>query len=327
MKALYYSGIDESELALLKSLVADDIILEVIPRDEKEKALKRAGEFDIVVGARIGRDFLEKASSLKYMVIPFAGVPPQDLEILPDFPDITLLNSHFNARYVAEHAWALLLASVKRLCATHEKMKRGDWTPRYTHNWGSALSGGNLLLIGFGGIGKELAKIAKAFKLSVKAIKRTPGDAEEINFLGTREDLPELLPEADYIIVSLPGSENAKGFLGKREFELMKEGVHIVNVGRGQVINEDAFYEALKSGKIGGAGIDTWWIYPKDKETREHTYPSKHPIWEFHNVIFSPHRASHVEGREAERIRDIARIINSIASGNPCNVVDRDQGY
>lgn len=327
MKALYYSGLDESELTLLKSLVADDITIETIPRDKKEEALKRAGEFDIVVGARIGREFLEKASSLKYMVIPFAGVPPQDLEILSDFPDITLLNSHFNARFVAEHAWTLLLASVKRLCATHEKMKHGDWTPRYEHKWGRVLSGGNLLLIGFGGIGRELAEIAGAFRLSVKAIKRTPGEAAGIDFLGTRDDLPRLLPEADYIIVSLPGTDNAKGFLGKQEFELMKDGVHIVNVGRGNVIDEDAFYEALKSGKIGGAGIDTWWIYPKDKEARKHTYPSKHPIWEFDNVIFSPHRASHVSGRESERIRDIAQILNSIASGSPCNAVDRNQGY
>ena len=327
MKALYYSGIDESEFTLLESLLADNISIEAIPRDKKDEVLKRASDFDIVIGARVGREFLEKATNLKYMVIPFAGIPPQDLEVLPDFPDIVLLNSHFNARYVAEHAWALLLASVKRLCVTHEKMKRGDWTPRYEHKWGSALSGGNLLLIGFGGIGKELAEIAKAFKLSVKAVKRTPGEAEGIDFLGTREDLPKLLPEADYIIVSLPGTDNAKGFLGKQEFELMKDGVHIINVGRGHVIDEDAFYEALKSGKIGGAGIDTWWVYPKEKEAREHTYPSKHPIWEFDNVIFSPHRASHVEGREKERIKDIAQILNSIASGEPCNVVNRSQGY
>ncbi len=327
MKVLYLSDIAESELVLLRANMSDGIELTVIPPSRREEAIQRAGEFEVVVGARLGRDFLEKAANLKYFLIPFAGIPPQDSEILPDFPGITVLNSHFNARYVAEHAWALLLASVKRLCPTHDKLKQGDWTPRYEHQWSRALSGGNLLLIGFGSIGRELVVIARAFGLRVSAVKRTPGNAPELDFLGTREDLPRLLPEADYIIISLPGTQAAKGLVGKREFDLMKDGVHIVNVGRGNVIDEDAFHEALKSGKIGGAGIDTWWVYPADKEARTNTFPSKHPLWEFDNLLFSPHRASHVSGREAERMKDITRILNSIAAGEPCNVIDMEQGY
>jgi phosphoglycerate dehydrogenase-like enzyme len=161
----------------------------------------------------------------------------------------------------------------------------------------------------------------------VKAIKRTPGEAPELDFIATRENLPELLLEADFIVVALPGTENAKGFIGREEFSLMKQGVHIVNVGRGGAIDEDAFYEALKSGRIGGAGIDTWWNYPKSKEARSNTFPSKHPLGEFENVVFSPHRASHVSGREADRIRDLAAIINSIAQGKPRNVVSIQEGY
>lgn len=327
MNTLYLSAIEDSELALLRSLLSEDVSVEAIARNGKEDALKRAEEFQIAVGARVGREFLQKAVNLRYLLIPFAGIPPQDSEVLPDFPHITVLNSHFNARYVAEHALALLLASVKNICPIHEKMKHGDWTPRYEHQWGKTLSGGNLLLIGYGSIGRELAGIARAFKLQVRAIKRTPGVAQEVDFLGTPEDLPKVLPDADYIIVSLPGTEGTRSFLGSREFELMKDGVHVVNVGRGNVIDEDALYEALKSGKVGGAGIDTWWIYPKDKDARSHTFPSKHPVWEFDNVIFSPHRASHVVGREDERIKDIARILNSIAAGEACNVVDMSEGY
>jgi phosphoglycerate dehydrogenase-like enzyme len=316
MKALYLSEIAENELEVLRDLLKGGILIEAIEPDRKQEILERAGEFDVVIGARLGREFLEKAKNLKYFIIPFAGIPPQDMEILPDFPGITVMNSHFNARYVAEHAWALLLASVKRLCQTHEKLKRGDWTPRYEHQWSRALA-----------VGRELAGMAKAFGLTVKAVKRNPGEAPEIDFLGTPEDLPGLLPEADYIIVSLPGTQAAKGLIGSREFDLMKDGVHIVNVGRGTVIDEDAFYEALESGKLGGAGIDTWWVYPKDSESRAHTFPSRHPVWEHENVVFSPHRASHVSGREPERIRDMARLLNSIAAGKPVNVVNIEEGY
>jgi phosphoglycerate dehydrogenase-like enzyme len=133
MKILYLSSVDEKEKKLLNELVSDKVEVVIISHDRKEEAIKRAGEFEVFIGARVGRDFLEKAENLKYFVIPFAGLPPQDIEILPDFPNLTIVNSHFNARYVAEHAWALLLASVKRICPIHEKMKRGDWTPRYEH--------------------------------------------------------------------------------------------------------------------------------------------------------------------------------------------------
>ena len=327
MKALYISDVGEEELSLLNGLVAADIEVVALPPDMKEEALGRAGEFEIVVGARVDREFLGKAANLKYFVIPFAGIPPQDLEVLPDFPHLTILNSHFNARHVAEHAWALLLASVKRLCPVHEKLRRGDWTPRYEHKWSGAITGGTLLIVGYGSLGRAVARIAKAFEVKVSAVKRTPGNAPEIDFLGTLSDLPTLLPESDFIIVTLPGTEATKNLMGKREFGLVKPGAHIVNVGRGTVIEEDALYDALKEGKVAGAGIDTWWVYPKNKDARSNTFPSNRHLWEFENVVFSPHRASHVRGREKDRMRDLAGILNSIARGAPINVVDLREGY
>lgn len=327
MKVLYMSNVQEDELRLLTGLVDKEIEVVVIPPEMKDDAIERAGEFDVVIGARIGREFLQKTGKLKYLVIPFAGLPPQEMEVLPEFAHLTILNSHFNAQYVAEHAWALLLASVKKLCPVHERLKRGDWRPRYEHRWGTALTSKTLLVLGYGSVGRTVARVGKAFGMTVKAIKRTPGKAPEIDFLGTPADLPALLGEADFIVVALPGTESTKGLLGQREFESMKEGVHIVNVGRGTVIDEDAFYEALKSGKVGGAGIDTWWVYPKDKESRSDTSPSKHPLAQFKNVVFSPHRASHVAGREVERMRDLAEILNSVARGRPLNVVNLKEGY
>jgi phosphoglycerate dehydrogenase-like enzyme len=169
--------------------------------------------------------------------------------------------------------------------------------------------------------------MAKAFRMTVKAIKRTREDAPEVDFLGTRQDLPGLLPDADFIVLTLPGTKDTEDFLGKREFEMMKPGVHIVNVGRGSAIDEQALYEALKTGRVAGAGIDTWWVYPKSKDARSNTLPSNSPLWEFDNVVFSPHRASHVAGRETERVKDLADILNSIVKGMPRNVVDLEEGY
>lgn len=327
VKALYLSGVEEEELGILRQLLEEGVEIVAIPPDRKEEAISRAGEFDVAIGARVGREFFEKAERLKYFVIPFAGIPPQDLEVLPEFPHLTVLNSHFNAQYVAEHAWALLLASVKRICPVHERMKRGDWTPRYEHQWGGVIAGGTLLIIGYGSIGKAVARIAKAFQLTVKAVKHTPGECPDVDYLGTSEEVHALLPEADFIVVALPGAKHLNSFLSEREFGLMKPGVHIVNVGRGPTIDEEALYNALTSGRVAGAGIDTWWIYPKDKASRSSTYPSKSPLWELENVVFSPHRASHVSGRETDRMKDLARILNSIKQGSPINVVNLDEGY
>jgi phosphoglycerate dehydrogenase-like enzyme len=327
MKVLYLSEVDERDLEILLENLSNGIEVTAIPPSRKEEAVERASEFDAVIGARLGRDFLEAANNLKYFVIPFAGIPPQDKQVLPDFPNLKVFNSHFNAVHVAEHAWALLLASAKRLCPVHEEMRRGDWSARYRHELGTAVSGKILLVIGYGSIGRAVARIAKAFGMSVKAIKRTPAEDPEIDFLGTKEDLPKLLPGADFIVLALPDSRGTKGFLGGREFGLMKEGVHIVNVGRGGTIDEDAFYDALKSGKVGGAGIDTWWVYPPDEAARSCTFPSRNPFWEFDNVVFSPHRASHVRGREEDRMKDVAGILNSIAHGEPLNMVDVARGY
>lgn len=317
----------QDQCALLRSLLDKGVEVEFIGRERKDECVERALEFHVTIGGVIPREILEAAENLRYHIIPYAGIPKNDRENLPDFPNVTVLNSHFNSLFAAEHAWALLMASAKYLCPVHNQMKSGDWSARYSEPRSVALDGKTLLLVGYGAIGKSLGSFARAFGMKVKAVKRTPSEAPELDFLGTRDDLPQVLPEADFIIVSLPGTSGAEKYLSFDEFEMMKDGVYIVNVGRGTAIDEDAFYEALKSGKIGGAALDTMWIYPKDKESVSSTFPSKYPLDEFENVIMSPHRATHVMGREDDRMHSLAEILNSIRAGDPINVVNIQEGY
>ena len=327
MKVLHMSPFkDENDLSL-RGKTDESIEIVEINLDEKEKAIERAEEFDAVIGARIPREFLEKAVNLDYFIIPFVGIPPQDKKTLPDFPDITVLNSHFNYWMVAEHALALLMTSVKNIIPIHQKIKKGDWTPRYEHRWSKGLRDKNLLLLGFGEIGKEIARLLQPFKMNIKAVKRTADENNLVDYVGTNDDLHELLPEADYIICTLPETEDTKGYFGEEEFDLMTEGVHVVNVGRGPVIDEEALYNSLKSGKVGGAALDTWWIYPPDEESRDDTFPSNYPLDEFDNVIFSPHRSTHIKEREKYRIQDLADTLNKLNKGEEVNVVDIERGY
>ena len=327
MKVLYYSSLEQEIYAILKQNLSVDIDIDFLPDGFSDEINANADKFDVVVGARIPREFLYNATNLKYFVIPFVGVPPQDMKNLEEMPHLTVINSHFNARYTAEHAWSLLLASAKNLVRIHEKLKQNDWTPRYEHDWSIGLAGKTLLLLGFGAIGKIIAEFAKVFKMQVYAIKLNGGSDDSVDFVGTKADLLDVLPKADFIVSSLPGSKLTENMLAQAEFAAMKEGVQIVNVGRGPVIDEQALFDALKSGKVGGAAIDTWWNYPKTIEDRVNTSPTNLDFTHFPNFIYSPHRASHVFGREEERMKDIADILNSIHSGTPKNIVNLTRGY
>jgi len=312
----------------LSELVSSNIEVTELTADDEEKVLDKADHYDAVIGSRISEDFLEKAENLKYYIIPFVGVPHSDKEKLRKYPDIKVINSHFNYWMVAEHAFTLLLATAKKIVPIHEKMEDGDWIPRYEdEGWGKGLRDKTLLILGFGEIGKELAKMGNAFNMEVNAVKRTQDDSELVDKLKTNEDLNELLSEADFIVSTLPETDETRGYLSFEEFEQMKEGVHIVNVGRGPVIDEEALYEALKSGKVEGAGIDVWWNYPEDKESRTETFPSNYPLDEFDNVIFSPHRATQIRERSKYRLKNLADILESLKKGEEVNVVDLERGY
>ena len=159
------------------------------------------------------------------------------------------------------------------------------------------------------------------------AVRRRPIAAPELDFLGTTADLPRFLPEADAVIVSLPDNDATTGLIGAAQFALMKRGVLFVNLGRGPAVDEDAFHDALATGRIGAAGIDTWWLYPASPAARRTTLPSRHPLERYDNLVMSCHRATHVAGRETARIRDLAAILNAIAAGRAVNVVDRTVWY
>ncbi len=327
MKVLYLNEKDRDHLEYLQENTEDDIEIFMVPPEEEEEYIERGDEFDVLIGAWVPKKFFENADNLKYFIVPFAGIPQKDRETLKDFPDLKVINSHFNAKIVAEHTWAIILATAKRLCPIHKRMKKGDWTPRYDHWWGTMLKDKELLILGYGRVGEEIGKIGKALGMVVKGIKKHESGSSQIDFVGTNDDLYDLLKTADFIVVTLPHTEETEGYLGEPEFEVMKEGVYVFNVGRGPVIDEEAFYNALKSGKIAGAGIDTWWIYPPDEGSRDCTYPSKYPIQQFENVLFSPHRGSHVKEREWIRMEDLAKILNSLERGEEMNLVNMERGY
>lgn len=325
MKFLYVYDLDKKHIGHLRELLHEGIYVDHVTSRELEDITP--GEYQGLICGFIPGKFLRETVDLKYFVIPFAGIPQKNRSVLEGYPDITVINSHFNSRFVAEHGWALLLASAKKIVYSHEKLKMGDWTPRYDFQHSQSLEGKTLLLLGYGHLGKEIARFARTFDMRVEAIKRTPSQESSLDFLGTLKDLHSRLPLADFIMVLLPMTDETTNFLDREEFSLMKDGVILINIGRGEVINEEALYDALEKGKLGGVALDTWWIYPESEEGYGNTMPSNYLFHLHDNVIFSPHRSAHVEIRESTRMRSVANILNSIYRGEPVKTVDINRGY
>jgi D-2-hydroxyacid dehydrogenase (NADP+) len=178
-----------------------------------------------------------------------------------------------------------------------------------------------LLIVGLGGIGMETAKRAAGFGMRVMATRRHT-DRPKPDFVDSvhpPEALHDLLPQADWVDVPLPLTADTRDLISDREFALMKDGVHITNVGREYVINLEALMRALDSGKVGGAGLDVL-----GREAQDFS----HPIWKYENIIITPHASGH--GQAAfDRLGDLVKDnIRRFITDEPLrNVVDLDLEY
>jgi phosphoglycerate dehydrogenase-like enzyme len=298
--------------------------VDIIVETDKDKALENLDTVDILVDGNPPTELLE-GKRLKHVIVPFVGIEPSLREALLKRPHITLHNSHYNAKLVAQHALALLFTCACRIVEADTALRHGDWTRRYSNFQSLYLPGKTCLLLGYGEIGKALNPLLSALGMKVIMLKRSQLGAEEKVFLPSQ--LHEALNQADAIICSLPETPETINFLDKAAFAAMKPQSILVNVGRGNVIDQYALYDALKSEQLLAAGIDVWWNYPKDKEARAHTLPSDAPLHELPNIIMSPHRAPMMREENQTRLEDIAQTIQAIVKGEARNVVDVERGY
>ena len=185
------------------------------------------------------------------------------------------------------------------------------------------LAGKTLLILGYGHIGEALARRAAAFGMRIEAVRRNLPDVPPAPLarLGSLADLDQMLPQADYIVVTLPLSDETHGLLDAARISRMKTGARLVNVGRAVIIDEQALYEALASERIAGAALDVWYRYPTSAEP---ALPANYPFHELGNVLMTPHVSAWTEGMVAERARVIAGNIERIARGEePLNLIER----
>lgn len=243
--------------------------------------------------------------------VPFGRIPP----------GIAIAgNAGGWAEPIAEHVVAMVLALAKRLPGEQEALRRGVFNEdRPTR----LLRGGTCAILGFGGIGRAVAPLARALGMRVVAVNSSGATPEPVDLIGTLDDLEPFLRAADVVVLSLPLTRSTRGLIGRREFGWMKPGAILVNVARGPVIDEAALYAHLRHNQGFSAALDVWW----DEPFRDGRIRLRHPFFALGNVLGSPHNSGTVHGWDEVALRRAAENVRRYLRGEPVVGLVRREEY
>jgi|SRR6188768_3400714 len=277
-------------------------------------------EADVLFTQRIAPERVAAAERLKWVQTFGAGVEWLLTPSLQRREDLLITNARgIHAQPVAEHVFGLVLMFARQLHRAVRQQSARHWESAALQAGVSALAGATLGIAGLGAIGRRIAQIGGAFGMRVIALKRTPVGASGVERVFGPSQLLPFLKEAEYVVNTLPLTEQTKNYFGTREFAAMRSDAVFINIGRGATVQTDALLRALQSGGIAGAALDV---------TDPEPLPSEHPLWTLDNVILTPHYAGthpgYVQRASAIFLENLARFV----AGNALtNVIDKHAGY
>jgi phosphoglycerate dehydrogenase-like enzyme len=294
---------------------------EVTLTDDRE-TVARLGDIDVLVSMAFTREMAVAAPRLRLVQVPGAGLDRIDRGALA--PGTALANAYGHDVGIAEYVIGAMLAVTRTFCRIDADLRRGRWDSV----WSGApvplwpeLAGKTLGIIGYGRIGQAVARRALAFDMDVLAIRRDASrpDPHRLAFLRGPAALDEVLGRADYLAITLALTPDTRGLIGAPQLARLRPTAVLVNVARGEVVDEDALYDALNRRVIAGAALDVWYRYPAGEAP---THPGHRPFHELPNVLMTPHVSGWTEGMMDARAGVIAENIHRTARGEaPVNLV------
>jgi phosphoglycerate dehydrogenase-like enzyme len=327
VKAVIYQPINKTwkeQLAELEKEFPEVIFVAGMPEAESHLA-----DADVLISATPTQEIVGRAQKVKLIIVPITGVDHLPLEEIAD-RGIRLANAHGNARYVAERSVALILAYFGRIVEFHNDLVErekwhGFWVRQGIGDSWSTIHGKTVSIIGAGEIGGHAARYLKAFDTTVVGYRRTRTADLPEHYDDMVYDLDEAIEKGDIVLIALPSTPETLGLFGPERLQRM-EGKLLVNVGRGDIVDEKALYEGLQSGAPAGAAIDTWWNYPAGGATTG--APSRFPIHQLPNVVASPHLAGFVDRAVTASICQACENLRRFLSGRELlTEVDPKRGY
>ncbi len=319
MKILFFHSLNYYWLKKLPVLEKEFPTVQFVKKINPDERLSYLKDADAIVCGRLTVEQIDNSPNLKAIFIPFTGVDSFPIEYIQN-KQILVSNTHANAGYVAEKAVSLTLALLGRIVEFHNDLRNGIWNlqlnpPFY---W-TTIQGKTCAVLGYGKIGQSIAKFLKPYNCRIIAYKKHINSivpyADEIT-----DNLQNAIEKSEIIFVSLPLTELTKKIINKDVLADM-EGKYLINIGRGDLIEEEGLYLALKNRILKGAAIDVWYNYPS-RSKPEPVFPSKYPIHELKNVVISPHKSGFTKQSIEGMIDDTIENIRSfLKTGVPSNIV------
>jgi phosphoglycerate dehydrogenase-like enzyme len=298
--------------------VAEAVYLADLAPAARADALRTAGAvLANDISAELSPEERQSIASARLLQFTAAGIDWVPILDLP--PGLPIAgNGGASAEPMAEHILAMALAAAKRLSVEHDNLKRGEFNQRSPNK---ILRGGVCGILGFGGVGVATARLARGFGMKVHAINRSGTSPEPLDWISTPDRLDEMLTVSDLFVVCVALTRHTLGMIGARELGLMKEDAILVNVARGEIVDETALYAHLVAHPRFFAGIDAWWIEP----VRHHRFEMGHDFLSLPNVIGSPHNsAGGGVWRDVSLGRAVANCRRAFAGEQPLHLV-RDE--
>lgn len=323
IKVVFIWKVNDKLKSYLQSGLSSVKNLELIfpPAIDEKALLTICSDAQIIIGWKPTEKLLRAAAKLQLFINPGAGVQHlvSFFKEINQSRNIKLINGHGNAYFTAQHGVALLLTLANKVIPHHLWLKEGKWRLGDKQAKSIPLKYRKIGLLGYGHVNKHIHKMLQGFTNDIQFIKNDQKDINELN---------KFLKQIDILICAVPFTSKTKNLLKMEELKLLGENGIIINLSRGQIINEKDLYEALQNKLIQSAAIDVWYDYDPIPDEQNRKYPFHYPFHELENIVLSPHRAASPFD-DLKRWDEVIENISRLAKGK-CeflNTVDLVKEY
>jgi phosphoglycerate dehydrogenase-like enzyme len=288
----------------------------VVIAEDQETAEREIVDAEAAFG-HLTRELLAKATRLRWLQAPQAA--PAAGYYYPELIEHALTVTNFREIFndhISAHIMSFVLAFARGLHVYIPQQLRREWKKDRENTGVIHLPEATALIVGVGGIGAETARLAAAFGMTVLATDaRRSAPPPGVSELHKPEALNELLPRADFVILTVPHTPATEGFMNRARFQCMKRSAFFINIGRGMTTRLDDLVAALNAGEIAGAALDVF---------EQEPLPSEHPLWTMPNVLLTPHMAGWGPYLDDRRYQIIVDNCRAFLGNKPLrNVVDK----
>jgi phosphoglycerate dehydrogenase-like enzyme len=293
------------------------VFLADLEGEARAEALRNAGALLCRNTAKeLSEDELPLIAGARLLQFFTAGVDFIPLSKLPPGLPVAANRGAF-AEPMAEHALAMALAAAKRLLVEHQAVARGEFN-QFVQN--RMLAGGVCGILGFGGVGAALARLARGIGMKAHALNRSGATDEAVDWIGGLDRLDDLLAASDVLAICAPLTPATEGLIDARALRRMKPDAILVNLARGELVVEAELYAHLKANPRFTACLDAWWVEP----VRHGQFRMDHPFTDLPNVIASPHNSAQA-GRSAALRRAVENCRRALLGEPPLHLVGADE--